>query len=147
LIRKMSENNKTIEISKAQFEKAQSVFKTVPFLQLIGMELVDLKDGEATIKLEMRDALRQPHGLLHGGATASVIDTAMAFAVVTRLRESEKASTVDLTVHYLRPVVDGEIVCTAKVVRAGKRVFTVSADVSNEKGKLIATALSTYTKV
>lgn len=143
----MSENNKTIEISKAQFEKAQSVFKTVPFLQLIGMELVDLKDGEATIKLEMRDALRQPHGLLHGGATASVIDTAMAFAVVTRLRESEKASTVDLTVHYLRPVVDGEIVCTAKVVRAGKRVFTVSADVSNEKGKLIATALSTYTKV
>ncbi len=143
----MSENNKTIEINKTHFEKAQKVFKTVPFLQLIGMELVDLKDGEATVKLEMRDALRQPHGLLHGGATASVIDTAMAFAVVTRLTESEKASTVDLTVHYLRPVVDGEIVCTAKVVRSGKRVFTVSADVSNEKGKLIATALSTYTKV
>jgi len=143
----MSENNKAIEISKTQFEKAQRVFKTVPFLQLIGMELVDLKDGEATVKLEMRDALRQPHGLLHGGVTASVIDTAMAFAVVTKLTESEKASTIDLTVHYLRPVVDGEIVCTAKIVRAGKRVFTVSADVSNEKGKLIATALSTYTKV
>ncbi len=67
----------------------------------------------------MRDELRQPHGLLHGGATASVIDTAMAFAVVSILESDEKASTVDLTVHYLRPVMEGAIVCTAKVVKAG----------------------------
>jgi acyl-CoA thioesterase len=106
-----------------------------------------MKDGEVTLKLAMRDELRQPHGLLHGGATASIIDTAMAFAVVTKLAESEKASTVDLTVHYLRPVVEGEIVCTAKIVRAGRRLLTVSAEVFNDKGKLIATALSTYTKL
>ncbi len=95
----------------------------------------------------MRDELCQPHGLLRGGATASVIDTAMVFAVVTKLEENEKASTVDLTVHYLRPVVEGSIVCTAKIVRGGRRILTVSAEVVNDEGKLIATALSTYTKV
>ena len=47
----------------------------------------------------MRDELRQPQGVLHGGVTATLIDTAMAFAVITRLRPEEKATTVDLTVH------------------------------------------------
>lgn len=143
----MSENGKAKKITEAHFEKAQAVFKTIPFVQLVGMQLIDLSDGAATVKLEMRNELRQPHELLHGGATASLIDTAMAFAVVTELGEGEKASTVDLTVHYLRPVTAGEIVCAAKVVRAGKRILTVSAEVSSGEGKLVATALSTYTKV
>jgi acyl-CoA thioesterase len=140
-------NNQTIkEIDADLVQKARDVFSRVPYINLIGMELADLKDGEATVKLKMREELRQPHGLLHGGATASVIDTAMAFAVVTKLTKAEKASTVDLNVYYLRPVISGEIVCTAKIVKAGKRLLTVSAEVFNEE-KLIATALSTYTKV
>ncbi len=132
---------------EALVQRAREIFNTVPFIQLIGMELVKIQAGETTIRLKMRDALRQPHGLLHGGATASVIDTATAFAVVSVLADGEKASTVDLTVHYLRPVFEGEIVCTARIVRAGKRLLTVSAEVVNNEGKLIATALSTYSKV
>jgi uncharacterized protein (TIGR00369 family) len=143
----MSEATKTDKIDEAQKQRAHDAFAKVPFLKLIGMELVDLKTGEAIVRLKMRDELRQPQGLLHGGATASVIDTAMAFAVVTCLAENEKASTVDLTVHYLRPVTEGAIVCTAKIVKAGKRLLTVSAEVVNDQEKLIATALSTYTKV
>ncbi len=136
-----------MEIDKELLEKAQSVFSVAPFVQLLGMELADLKDGEAVVKLKVRDELRQPHGLLHGGATASVIDTAMAFAVVTKLGDEEKASTVDLNVYYLRPVIDGEIICKAKVVKSGRRLLTVSAEVFDESDKLIATALSTYSKV
>jgi len=125
---------------------ARAGFEQVPFVRLLGMEMVDISYGEAVLKLMMRDELRQPHGVLHGGATASVIDTAIAFAVITRLEKDEKATTIDLTVHYLRPVSSGAIVCTAKVVRAGKRILTVSAECVNEEGKLTATALSTYTK-
>ena len=143
----MSETTGTKEITSEQKQTARDAFKKVPYLKLIGMELVDLNAGEAILSLQMRDELRQPHGLLHGGATASIIDTAMAFAVVTKLSENEKASTVDLTVHYLRPVTTGAIVCTAKVVKAGKRLLTVSAEVINDEKKLIATALSTYTKI
>lgn len=135
------------EIEKSMLEKAQTIFREIPYIKLLGMELVDLRAGEAVLRLKMRDELRQPHGLLHGGATASLIDTATAFAVITVLAPDEKASTVDLTVHYLRPVIDETITCTAKVIKAGRRLLTLSADVVNDQEKLIATAISTYSKV
>ena len=134
-------------ISEQDKQKAFGVVKTTPYLKLLGIELVEIEPEKVVMQLEMREQLRQPHGLLHGGAIASLIDTAMAFAVVTRLTEDEKASTVDLTVQYLRPHTEGKIVCTAKVLKAGKRLLFVSAEVENEQEKLIATALSTYTKV
>ena len=84
-------------------EKAQRVFGDIPYIKLIGLELLELKTGEAVLRLKMRDELRQPYGVMHGGATASLIDTAMAFAVISFCRKTEKATTVDLTVHYLRP--------------------------------------------
>ena len=134
-------------ITEAQKQTAAEMIKKIPYPSLLGFELVDLEFGKATLKLKMRDELRQPYGLLHGGATASLIDTAMAFACISCLSEGEQTVTIDLTVHYLRPHSEGEVFCTAKVVRDGKRVQTVSAEVVNEAGKLIATALSTYTKI
>ncbi len=135
------------EISEENKERARNALANLAFARLIGMELVDVRLGEADVQMAMRDDLRQPYGILHGGATATLIDTAMAFAVRTYLEDHEVTTSVDLTVHYLRPHTEGEIVCTARVVRPGKRVFTVSADVVNQEGKLIATGLSTYMKV
>lgn len=121
--------------------------KTTPYLKLLGIELIELGADVAVLSLAMKDDLRQPYGLLHGGATASLIDTAMAFAVVNALPADEKATTVDLTVQYLRPHTSGKVVCTAKITRAGKRLLFLSAEVVNEAGNLVATGLSTYTKV
>lgn len=134
-------------ITEAQRQAAAETIKKAPFPALLGLELADLKYGEATLKLKMRRELEQPYGILHGGATATLIDTAMAFACVTCLADGEKTTTVDLTVHYLRPHSAGAVFCTAKVVRAGRRMMTVSAEVVNEEGKLIATSLSTYAKI
>ncbi len=143
----MSDDRKRHEITPEQRAFAETALHSLPFSKLIGMELVDLQPDMAVIKIEMRDDLRQPSGVLHGGVTATLIDTAMAFAVRTRLAIDEATATIDLTVHYLRPHITGTFTCTAKVVRAGKRIFTVSADVVNEDGKHIATAVSTYTRV
>lgn len=134
-------------ITPEQRAFAENALHNLPFSRLIGMRLVDLSPGVAKISIEMRDDLRQPSGVLHGGVTATLIDTAMAFAVRTHLPIDAATATIDLTVHYLRPHLSGKFVCTASVVRAGKRIFTVSADVHNEDGKLIATGISTYTKV
>lgn len=120
---------------------------SLPFAKLIGMRLTGIRPNEAVIEIEMRDDLRQPSGVMHGGVTATLIDTAMAFAVRTYLTDTEPTATIDLTVHYLRPHVEGKAICTASVVRPGKRIFTVSAEVHNEQGKLIATGLSTYTRL
>ena len=134
-------------IREAQKQRAAASMERNAFAKLIGMKLIDLQPSQSTVQIEMRDELRQPHGILHGGVTATLVDTAMAYAVITCLSEEEKASTVDLTVHYLRPHSEGAFKCTAKVVRAGRKVFTVSADVFNQQGKLFATAISTYMKV
>ncbi len=143
----MNDGNRLTEITEEQRAYAASALHSLPFAKLIGMELVDIRPDEAVIKIEMRDDLRQPGGILHGGVTATLIDTAMAFAVRTRLPIDEATATIDLTVHYLRPHISGTFICTAKIVRAGKRIFTVSADVVGAGGKLIATAISTYTRV
>ncbi len=135
------------EISEERRLRAFASLNDLPFAKLIGMKLVDICPSEAVVSVDMRDDLRQPFGILHGGVTATLIDTAMAFAVRTYLEDTEASATIDLTVHYLRPHTDGTATCTARVMRPGKRIFTVSADVHNEEGKLIATALSTYTRI
>ena len=134
-------------ISEENKQTAFEVVKTTPYLNLLGIELVEITEEKAVMSLAMQEKLRQPYGLLHGGATASLIDTAMAFAVIAVIGTEEKATTVDLTVQYLRPHTEGKAICTAKVRRAGKRLLFLSAEVVNEQDKLIATALSTYTKV
>lgn len=140
-------DNPRSEITPEQRAFAENALHNLSFAKLIGMRLVELRPDEAVISIEMRDDLRQPSGVLHGGVTATLIDTAMAFAVRTRLAINEATATIDLTIHYVRPHLAGTFICTARVVRAGKRIFTVSADVHNEDGKLIATGLSTYTRV
>jgi len=134
-------------ITEERKQRAADALQSLAFAKLVGMRLVDIRPNEAVIQMEMRDDLRQPSGVLHGGVTATLIDTAMAFAVRTHLADHEFTATIDLTVHYLRPHTEGIVICTAKCVRAGKRIFTVSADVENKEGKLIATGLSTYTRL
>lgn len=143
----MNDTHPRAEITPEQRAFAEHALHNLSFAKLIGMKLVDLQPDIAVISIDMRDDLRQPSGVLHGGVTATLIDTAMAFAVRTRLGVMDATATIDLTIHYLRPHLSGTFTCTAKVVRAGKRIFTVSAEVHNEEGKLIATAISTYTRV
>ncbi|HQU93689.1 MAG TPA: PaaI family thioesterase [Pyrinomonadaceae bacterium] len=137
----------TMEFSEERRQFAADKLNNLPFAKLMGMRLVDMRPNEAVIEIEMRDDLKQPSGVLHGGVTATLIDTAMAFAVRTYLTDTEPTATIDLTAHYLRPHTEGKAICTARVVRPGKRIFTVSAEVHNETGKLIATGLSTYTRI
>src|SRR5687768_11236222 len=67
-----------VTISDEQKQRAANVLHSLPFTKLMGMQLVELRSGEAVIRIDMRDDLRQPSGVLHGGVTATLIDTAMA---------------------------------------------------------------------
>ena len=136
-----------MEFNEERARFAGERLNELPFARLMGMRLTAMSMSEATIELDVRDDLRQPSGVLHGGVTATLIDTAMAFAVRSHLEDTEPTATIDLTVHYLRPVIEGKAVCTARVVRTGKRIFTVSADVHDATGKLVATGISTYTRI
>jgi uncharacterized protein (TIGR00369 family) len=134
-------------LDEAHLAAAQAAFAAVPFARLLGLELGELKPGEATLYLEVRDELKQNQGVMHGGAVASLIDTASAFAVVTQLEPNERVTTTDLTIHYLRPIGSGRLAATARTVRGGRRLFVLSVDVINDQQKLVATAVTTYIKL
>ena len=139
----MSEN----KLSEARVARIQEAFAAVPYAKFLGLELGEMKPGEASLHLEVRDELRQNRGVVHGGAVASLIDTASAFAVVTQLEPNERVTTTDLTIHYLRPVTAGRLTATARTVRAGRRLFVLSVEVMDNQQKLIATAVTTYIKL
>ena len=116
----------------------------VPFAKLLGIEIESVEPGHAVLSMQIRQELKQNHGVVHGGAIAAVIDSAMAIAIMPMLAENERTTTVDLTIHYLRPLTEGTARASARVVRAGKRVITVSAELFDHQEKLAATAISTY---
>src|SRR5437773_6999635 len=99
----MSEN----KLNEARVARIHEAFASVPYAKLIGLELGEMKPGEANLHLDIRDELKQNQGVVHGGAVASLIDTAAAFAVVTLLKTGEHVTTTDLTIHYLRPITSG----------------------------------------
>jgi uncharacterized protein (TIGR00369 family) len=134
-------------LTRAQIKRIEKALGTVPFAGLIGIELEEVGSGTATLAVNVRKELTQNSGVVHGGAIASLIDTATAFAIITLLGPQERVTTVDLTISYLRPVTKGRLRAQAKVVRAGRRLLVVSAEVLTEDSTLIATALSTYIKV
>jgi len=135
------------QITPAQLKRIHKAIKTVPYARFLGLELEQVASGTATLGVNVRKELTQNQGVVHGGAIASLIDTATAFAIISLIAPGEKVTTVDLAICYLRPAVRGRLKAVARVVRAGRRLFVVSAEVFDKQGKLITTALSTYIKI
>jgi uncharacterized protein (TIGR00369 family) len=138
----------TPELTEEQRRSLEHARDSVPFLKLLGAEVESAGPGTATLRLALREELMRNDGIVHGGVMASLIDSAFAFAIIPILGEGERTVTVDLTIHYLRPLSSGGVArAVARVVRAGRRVITVSADLFDENDKLAATALSTYLRI
>ena len=93
----------------------------IPFAKLLGIEAESVEPGHAVLSMKIRDDLLRNGGIAHGGAIATLIDSAMAFAIVPLLSENERTTTVDLTIHYLRPLTEGTARASARVVRAGQK--------------------------
>jgi len=128
-------------------ERIREAFRDVPFAQHLGIELGEMKRGEAILHLEVRDELRRNNGFVHGGVIASLADTAAAFAILTMLETEETTTTVDMTIHYLRPLLKGQATARARVLRAGRRIITTSVDVFDETKRVAATAITSFIKL
>lgn len=123
------------------------MFAGISYTRLLGINFEDATRGAASLSLDARPELERFGGIMHGGALASLADTASAFAVLSTLEPGEQTVTVDLTLHYLRPATDGKLTAHARVLRAGRRVATVSVEIFNDSGVLVLTALTTYLKL
>jgi uncharacterized protein (TIGR00369 family) len=134
------------DLESQALARAREAFAAVPYAKFLGLELCEIKSGEVSVCIDVREELKQNQGVVHGGAVASLIDTASAFAILTKLQAEERVTTTDLTIHYLRPITEGRLLATARIIRAGRRMFVVNVDVDNN-GKLAATAITSYLKL
>lgn len=139
----MSEN----KLDPARVARAREAFAAVPYGKLLGLELGEMSRGQVSIHLAVRDELLQNQGVVHGGAVASLIDTAAAFAILSQLELNERVTTTDLTIHYLRPISSGRLTATARIVRGGRRLFVLSVEVTSDQAILLATAVTSYIKL
>ncbi|HEX3558375.1 MAG TPA: PaaI family thioesterase [Pyrinomonadaceae bacterium] len=141
---KLSADEPARKLSADETARLREAFAEVPFARLLGLEFVGAERGAATFALEVREELTRMGGIAHGGALASLLDTAAAFAVHTLLEPGVRTVTVDLTVHFLRPVSAGRVEAHARVLRAGRRIVILSVEATDQTGALVAAATTTY---
>ena len=114
------------------------------FHDLLDLDVTDHGDGRARAELLADDRHLNGHGTVHGGAIASLCDTAMGMAVAAA--GADGPVTVEMKVTYLRPGEPGTLVAEATVRKRGTRVIVVEAEVTQE-GETVALANATFTDV
>ena len=117
---------------------------TSGFKNLLGLDVARLDDGSAVIELDAGEAHLNPHGTVHGGAIATLVDSAMGAAIST---DGTAPVTIEMKVTYLQPGRPGKLRAAAKVRKRGKRILIAEAEVTDEGDELIALALGTFTAV
>lgn len=117
-----------------------------PYVAHLGMRLTNMQPGVATLTLPFNEALITAGTVVHGGAIASLIDTAATVAAWSGAEVPAKVrgSTVSLTVTYLAPAEKEDIQATAHVLRRGRSLVYLDVDVQNASGAAIAKGLATY---
>jgi uncharacterized protein (TIGR00369 family) len=116
---------------------------TVPIAELIGFTVGEIGDGRAVASFQAGPQHANPMGTLHGGVLCDVSDAAMGLAFASTLTPDESFTTVDLQIHFFRPVWKAQLRAEARVVHRGKTVGYVQCEVTNESGTAVAKASST----
>jgi len=113
----------------------------------LGFVLDSIEHGRAVMGVDVHERLLQLQGVMHGGAIASLIDTAVAMAIASVSEPGDKFTTVEMKVNYLAPIKNGRAIADARLIKAGRRIIVAECDVSDSGGTLAAKALVTYIRM
>lgn len=115
-----------------------------PFEKLLGMNIESLDNGKSVLSMGYRVELSQTAGLLHGGAIASLADTAVATAMKTLFPPSVRFGTIELKMSYLKPVKSGIITASAHVIKVNDHTYNGVVNVSGSEGEIIASGETVF---
>ncbi len=117
-----------------------------PFAQALDLSFDVAEAGRVVFTSETAEWISNPAGTIHGGFTATLLDSVMTLAVATRLPEDRVATTVDLNVKYVRPlfVGSGRVVAEGTTIHVGSTLATAEGRLVDERGKLIAHGTGTF---
>lgn len=118
------------------------------FMTHVGAEVTDLTRGTCVLSVDRRPELLQQNGFFHGGVTAFLIDNATTIAAATV--KGQAALTAEYKLNLLASASGDRLICRARVVKPGRQVSVVAADVFcviNGAEKHTATALASIAMI
>ena len=120
-----------------------------PMASLIGFQCVVAEPGEIAMRLDHDPSLENTLLMLHGGAAAAMLDTAMGAAAHTMLPVGSGIVTLNLHLTYLKPITAGNapIVATGRVLRVGQTSVYVLGEVRDKSDALVVHAVGNFSIV
>lgn len=108
-------------------------------VKTMSSELVDVEEGFVRFIVKADDRLLNLMGGVHGGFSATVIDTITGCAVSTLLDEETAFATTDLNVKMIRPIQVGqELIAEGRVINRSRRLAVADGKIIDENGKIFA---------
>src|SRR5437879_10612561 len=103
---------------------------TSPYVGHLGIQLIDMQPDVASLRLPFADSLITIGTTMHGGAIASLIDTAAMVAAWAddSVPDNLRGTTVSLTVTYLAPAEHEDIQATARVLQRGRNLVFLDVE-------------------
>ena len=100
---------------------------------------VDFEDQTITAKMPVTQSVHQPDGVLHGGATAALIETVGSVAVfVFKQTENLLVRGIEISANHLKSIREGDVFATAKPVHLGRTTQHWEIKVTDQEGALIS---------
>jgi len=114
------------------------------FDALVGTEWLSDDPDDARVRVEMRDELRQPVGLLHGGVMSTLVESACSRATALAvIGDGMMAMGQSISVSFIRPVTEGHAEVRAKARHRGRTTWVWDAEVRDAEDRLCALAQMT----
>jgi uncharacterized protein (TIGR00369 family) len=117
-----------------------------PFHELMGLDLVEWRDGFARVVCTAGPQHLNRSGIVHGGVLLSLIDQAGAFAGLwcSVKGHVRRAITIDLDCRFTGQVTAGRVVAEGRMATRGRNIFFARTEVFDATGKLVAFGASTH---
>lgn len=118
-----------------------------PMAKTLKFTLAEVEEGRVVFKGYPTQEHLNPLGTVHGGWTATVMDSALGCAVFATTLPGEAYTTVEFKVNLVRPVLPGmgEVFCEGRIVHRGRTIATSEAWLRDKNGKLLAHGTETCT--
>jgi uncharacterized protein (TIGR00369 family) len=123
------------------------VLADTPFLKAYAFRVESTASGECTLRVPFVPALERPGGIVSGMTLMGAADVAMWLAIMTLRGVAERWVTSDMKTAFLRSAREEDIVCSARVLKPGRRTMYGTAECTSANGALVAHHVLTYARV
>ncbi len=124
-----------------------AVLERTPFLKSYGFSVQSCALGECVLRVPFNPALERPGGIVSGMTLMGAADVAMWLAIMTQRGAEEQWVTSDMKTAFLRSARQEDLLCTARILKLGKRSAYGSAECNGVASGLLAHHVLSYVKV